>query len=504
MLNNAVFEYLDLIKADPENMVYYPNLILSLNWLDSSDELIHTYWRKIDVLKKKRDFENIIDSYQKILTVDSENHFARIELADLYVELGFKIEAIFHYKILSGQLSSKKDFSETISVLEKIFNLTGDLSAKLKIADLHENNNNIELAKKEYMQAGEKYREKGSFDLAVECFNKIVRIDERNDQARESLIDLYKQTGKEENAVEEMFMLSVSYIREKKFEKARDILEDALKLDENYVPALQGLIDVYFELGNNDRALRLTDLLTGYLKKEKDYSHLIKLYEKIIQMFPNEVHYREELSEIFKISNEKDKALEEIYKVIEALRSRESWDELIRTYQKAIDIDEKNSDLHYKLGLIYLEKADKSQLAEAEFEKAFLYDKSNVNAGYLLAELLFKSNRTKEVMNILLQLKGVDENFEGFVSGLISDLGEKVAKNDNDNISKFKLGMVYIIVGRIKEAIIQFQKTRKIPELQAKSYNMLGICFVKDEKLGIAIQQLEKGLEVENISNEDR
>jgi len=77
------------------------------------------------------------------------------------------------------------------------------------------------------------------------------------------------------------------------------------------------------------------------------------------------------------------------------------------------------------------------------------------------------------------------------ISALIADendLGEA------DYRSHYDLGMAYIEMDLLSEAIREYQIASKSPQFQVKCLEMIGVCFLKQNQPQLAIRQLNKGL----------
>jgi len=60
-------------------------------------------------------------------------------------------------------------------------------------------------------------------------------------------------------------------------------------------------------------------------------------------------------------------------------------------------------------------------------------------------------------------------------------------------------------LGRIEDAVEQFQKTRGNREHELRSFNMLGLAFAKNPRFGLdmAVRQFRKGLETKGHAEQD-
>jgi tetratricopeptide (TPR) repeat protein len=84
------------------------------------------------------------------------------------------------------------------------------------------------------------------------------------------------------------------------------------------------------------------------------------------------------------------------------------------------------------------------------------------------------------------------------VSAIIDELnaGGGGELSDDDYRSHYDLGMAYLEMDLLAEAIREYQFAAKSPKYQARSLEMIGLCFLNQNQATLAIKQLTKGLEV--------
>ncbi len=84
------------------------------------------------------------------------------------------------------------------------------------------------------------------------------------------------------------------------------------------------------------------------------------------------------------------------------------------------------------------------------------------------------------------------------ISAMIQD--EDDLAGEEDYRSHYDLGMAYIEMDLLAEAIREYQIASKSPQFQVKCLEMIGVCFLKQNQPQLAIRQLSKGLAL--IGNE--
>ena len=82
------------------------------------------------------------------------------------------------------------------------------------------------------------------------------------------------------------------------------------------------------------------------------------------------------------------------------------------------------------------------------------------------------------------------------VSDLVNQFSAEVSSDvdADDHRSHYDLGMAYLEMDLIAEAIREFQFAANSSVYQARSLELIGLCFIKQNQPRLAIKQLEKGL----------
>jgi hypothetical protein len=76
------------------------------------------------------------------------------------------------------------------------------------------------------------------------------------------------------------------------------------------------------------------------------------------------------------------------------------------------------------------------------------------------------------------------------------DAGGEGELSEDDYRSHYDLGMAYLEMDLLPEAIREYQVASRSPKYQASALEMIGLCFLKQNQAHLAIKQLTKGLQV--------
>ncbi|MCK4773293.1 MAG: tetratricopeptide repeat protein, partial [Candidatus Krumholzibacteria bacterium] len=87
-----------------------------------------------------------------------------------------------------------------------------------------------------------------------------------------------------------------------------------------------------------------------------------------------------------------------------------------------------------------------------------------------------------------------DVHVSAIIDELNADGGGELS--DDDYRSHYDLGMAYMEMDLLPEAIREYQFAAKSPKYQARALEMIGLCFLNQNQATLAIKQLTKGLDV--------
>ena len=119
----------------------------------------------------------------------------------------------------------------------------------------------------------------------------------------------------------------------------------------------------------------------------------IQEYKKVLAVDPQDVHVRNIVSDLYLKSNQKDRAIEELYKVASHYEERGSYSQSMAVYKKIIKLNPGNIESSMKLADLYYAQGFLSE-AKSEYSK--------------IAKGLVKSQRTKEAIFLFEKLQKLD------------------------------------------------------------------------------------------------
>lgn len=505
MLSYALELLYFLKDKDRDNIEYRECLLECLKWKSDFSRLLTEAKQYANILTKQGKTNRLIKLYQDVILLENDNLDVKKQLAELYLANGYKAEGIFHLEYAAEEYIAREDISKAIAVYDKIFSITQDLSVKEKLAFLYKTNNQVKEAIDQYTQLAQVYGSLNYIEHETAALENIIDLDWQNLDARVRLSELIP-VSEVDKSVDNLFKTAQIFSSRADKENARDYLEKVLKINEFYLPAYDRLIDAYFDLNDKEKALNVAGKLVDSYLKEKRYNEASAVYKRIVGYDPENVAVRGELSRIYVLSKEKDKAIEELLQLIRTLSGKGEWEEVVHIYKRAVELDGQNFDLYFNLALVYLERLNRLHDAAAEFEKALEVSPQEIKSAQYLLKIYLKLNEPYKVIEIYKRLIAADSSYRSMEKEIIGKYVQRIEANVENFAHRYDLGIIYKELGFLDNAIEQFQQSKKQPELLLKSYNMLGLCFSQKDAMGmfdLAIRQFKRALEIKGYPEKE-
>jgi len=189
--------------------------------------------------------------------------------------------------------------------------------------------------------------------------------------------------------------------------------------------------------------------------KRGKFQDAIREYQKVLAVDPQDINVRNLVSDLYLRMNQKDNAIEELYKVASHYEERGSYSQSMAVYKKInklnpgnIESTMKLADLYYAQGFLSEAKAEYSKIAKGLmknhrtkeaiflFEKLLKLDKKDIQTRLTLAELYTREgeiekavNRYNDVAESKIRSKAFKEAYEAI------NMAKKLKEDDSRTMS---------------------------------------------------------------------
>ncbi len=245
----------------------------------------------------------------------------------------------------------------------------------------------------EYIKVSSDFSSRGQADKAAIVNKKIAALDPgllpAEAQKRQSLI---KQTIKAESAMEQGNV-----------DEAIEALSEVLKLDSENLAAYSKLGELFEKKGQLDEAVKQYQMLGAAFVKNRLYKKAQEMFQRVVQLEPNNIEARINLAQIYIKQNSESDAKKEFLIIAELALNTGDYENANTYAAKAVEF--KSIEAHYVLGMVFYKKQQLSE-AKAEFESLLRFKINHVGALTYLGKVYLEMNQAdKASENIQKALK---------------------------------------------------------------------------------------------------
>jgi tetratricopeptide (TPR) repeat protein len=175
---------------------------------------------------KRGKFQDAIQEYKKVLAVDPQDVNVRNLISDLYLRMNQKDNAIEQLYKIASHYEERGSYSQSMAVYKKINKLNpGNIESTMKLADLYYAQGFLSEAKAEYSKIAYGLMKNHRAKEAIFLFEKLLKLDKKDIQARLTLADLYTREGEVDKAVDRYNDVAEFRIRSKAFKEAHEAIK---------------------------------------------------------------------------------------------------------------------------------------------------------------------------------------------------------------------------------------------------------------------------------------
>jgi tetratricopeptide (TPR) repeat protein len=222
--------------------------------------------------------------------------------------------------------------------------------------------------KQKVLSAAEKFVQQGKLQNAIAEYDKVLKHDSKDLTVNNTIGDLYSRLGDSAKAIECFKMVGDAYAAQgftvkgiamyKKITKLQPSVDASLKLAELYTQ--QGLF--------NDARAQYLQVAEDFMKNG-ELDQAVRLFQKVLEMDPENVPMRIKLAEVYVKLGKKKEAWEIFSAAAEALRARGSLPAAEDVLKRMLTLDPSNSYVLLLRGKAALD-GDDPKSAVAYLEKA--------------------------------------------------------------------------------------------------------------------------------------
>lgn len=492
----AIALYKKILNIAPSEV----NTLISLAELNAGKGLIgnaiENFLAAAEIYIREGSSEKALDLYEKILKLTPSNINLKIKIAELYLKIGLRNEAIKEYlAIASGYLENGENEKAREFYLKVIDFNPQDITALIGLSKIAEKTADIKQAY-EYLNQAISFApqssdvlfnyarlsiETNNIDGAKQTLTRLIEIDSSNNQYKKLLGNIYLKEGSLEKALEELLPSIDEVLLAQRWDEALELLNKFKGLE--HMAVRHRLATLYKGKGDKKAAINELSALAKIYESRGLLQDALKSYKELIELTPFDGAVQDKIEELEKILGVfEEKPVEEMPSEVEVvsvegIAPSESFeeklaeadfyalqglkDEAIKLYEELLSISPDNENVIKKLELLRpAEKHGKRPLQPAE-------------------ETIAHIPVDNELRDIFHELKK----------------GVKEEQGEQDYETHYNLGIAYREMGLLEDAVREFQITAKDPKRTLQSLNMLALCYMDKKHYPLAVKEFKNVVE---------
>jgi tetratricopeptide (TPR) repeat protein len=227
----------------------------------------------------------------------------------------------------------------------------------------------------------EAYAAKGDLEGAEQALVQAQKHLPYDRSVYTKLSDIYFQQGKLSEAVAQLDELATHYENRQYLDSAIEILQDGLKLAPNNVNIGSRLANLYIRRGYPDKGIeglvkvadqqrrtgQLKDAIASLQKAAEilwmqgKQDEVLAIYDKIIQIAPNDLEARQWIAIMHTLANRNKEAITQKKEIVRILAEQRDYDNAIAELHQIIGLNQQDIEAHFLLGDMLMRRGEYTQ-----------------------------------------------------------------------------------------------------------------------------------------------
>lgn len=261
------------------------------------------------------------------------------------------------------------------------------------------------------------------------------------------------------------------------------------------------LAEALLEVGNRDRAIRHLNEATELYETAGRYEDARRVVEELLRLNLNDVRAYQKRVELALMAKDREGLISAYLDLADCLDRTDATVKARIVVARVLEIDPANRRARQALELLGSEQQEAAPAA------AKAATRTSTPGDYVDLHSLVVEEKEAEVKSTRFRIPAADPkseadvNFAEMLKQFKSMVADAIEKEDSS--SHYDLGCAYRDMGLIDEAIAEFQIAARNPEYRLRAIEMLGACFAEKGEHRIAVKVLARAFQVPGYKDED-
>ena len=197
-------------------------------------------------------------------------------------------------------------------------------------------------AREQIVQTAEKYVARGKIEPAIREYRKLLSDNPNDINTLNRIGDLYARIQRVDEAIDFFTQIAERYTEEGFFVKAIAIYKKIIKLNPTVLEVYEKLAELYAKQGLTNEARTQFQVLADYYQKHDNAASAIAIYNRLVDLEPENPSHHVKLAEIYQQQLLYEKALGEYRTIAELMLETGHVPQAAQVYERALAIDDRN------------------------------------------------------------------------------------------------------------------------------------------------------------------
>lgn len=253
-----------------------------------SDQALGEYLHLAQHLLKSEDFDKAGEVAEIGLAL-SPDHIPLLQIQiDIFLGVKEVLKAVELYIKLANIHHSRENFASEEQAFRKALEILPEhIPAHGGLVNLLTNTGRIQEAVDQLLVLSDIHKAKNNTEGAIQNHQEILILQPENIKVRDGLAALYKAQGNMNAAIQEYFTLAQMSEEEENYKGARNYYEAILQIDNRKVEAIRAIINLAQKQKDVEIFVQYSQLLADYFESMQAFADAIPLYQGIIEWDKN-------------------------------------------------------------------------------------------------------------------------------------------------------------------------------------------------------------------------
>ncbi len=267
-------------------------------------------------------------------------------------------------------------------------------------------------AKSTHIANAQKYLQKGQRDRAIKEYYRALDSDPRDLRIRHKLGELLASQGIKSEALKELNLVAEAHSKGGFYLKAVAVYKQMLRTKHDLYDVHLKLGELYHKLSLNSEAMEHLRIVADYYEQNGTALDCIEVYRQIVEINPEETHYKLKLAEYLVREGHNDEAYDIYADLAADLEKGARSDELMRVYERMVQLSPGAFDIQRALARLYL-SASEPRRALARLQVCFKANATDPETLNLLGETFMALQQRDKAKAVYKELARIHA-YQGF------------------------------------------------------------------------------------------